>query len=270
MKKLTRIMTTAMVAATMVMSTACSGANTGIQEADTTTSAATVEASTEAVVEATVEATTEATEEATEESSEAATEASSEDAADAESSEEAKAYERGTIDGTTYTNESFGVTVDLPSNWVFLSDDDIATLTGVSKDMFDNETLSKALDEVSSLIDMYAVDGNSGADNVNLTVEKKSILTKGLDAQGYVDAAKATTKITLEASGFENVEIESSTVETANGEIPCLKAHSVFGGQEIYQVIGVYSIGDYFVSVTSTVYGSDTAADVFQYVSYEE
>jgi len=272
MKKLSRVITTAMVAATMVMSTAC--ANSEIKEVDTTVSTdstSSANAATEATVEATEEASvedasTEATsaEEATEDAS---TEATSTEESE-ESTDEARDYERGVVEGTTYTNESLGLVIDLPSEWTYYSDEQLAAATGVAVETFDNDTLSNVLENVPNFVDMYAVNSD-GVSTVNVGIEKKSILTKALDAQGYVDAAKASTAATMEAAGFENVEIETSTVQTANGEIPCLNLKSTYGGSELYQVLGVYSVDDYFVTVTSTVYFTDNASDIFQYVSFE-
>lgn len=268
MKKVSKKITTAIIAATMLMSTACGSSE--IQEAtDTVVSETSVEATTEATVEA-----EDSAEEASTEEADAATESSSEDAADAASTEEeteteARNYERGTVDGNKYTNDSLGIVVEVPSTWYFLTDDELSEITGYQMDTIDNDTLTSLLEEATDLMDMYVVSDN-GMDNLNLSVQKKTLLTKALDAQGYVDAALATTKVTLEAAGFEDVEIEESTVATANGELPCLNLKSMYSGYEVYQVVAVYDTGDYFVTFTSTVYAEDTAAEALQYVTINE
>ena len=267
MKKFSKVFTTAIIAASMVMSVACGSSEQELSKNDPEKTFTASNDST--AIEVAESAAEESTQSLYEAAMEASSNASMEASEDASVEDNARNYERGVIEGQTYTNESLGVTIEVPSEWTFLTDEQLQELSGVAKEQFDNEEMTQAMDQVGSLMDMYAANPATG-DNVSLTVEKKTVLSQLLDGKGYIKTAQTSLQSTLEASGFENVVLKEGTVETANGELPCLYVSSTFNGNDVNQILAVYSNSKYFVSIASTCYNKDEAAEIFKSVTIAE
>lgn len=102
-----------------------------------------------------------------------------------------KEFARGTVAGNKYVSEFADLTLTVPENWSFNTDEQISELSGVSAELLaDNEKLKDAM--LESLIDAMAVDSATG-NNINLTFENLKITTGlAMSEQKYAEAARNT------------------------------------------------------------------------------
>ena len=170
----------------------------------------------------------------------------------------------GTISGTTYTNDSVGLKIEAPETWTLLGDADLTAYAGV--DLSTVSDFKAYIEEKQAVIDAFMFAEN-GADNVNVAIEKKNSVTKLLNAQKYAEAAPETLKNALEQAGLSDVNVTVSSVKTNGGELPGCRTTATLNGMNVYQANGIYSIGDYFVTITATSYDENTCDSYFEYVT---
>lgn len=98
-----------------------------------------------------------------------------------------------------YKNSFVGIQVTAPDNWVFLTDEQIATVAGQVADAFPDVDAFKKSNSAEKIV-MYLVDSEtSGTDSINLTLAKGGIFTS-LDKT--VEVNKQTLKTTYEQMGL--------------------------------------------------------------------
>lgn len=169
-----------------------------------------------------------------------------------------KKVSRGTVTEGVYQNEYFGLTADFGEDWTFLSDEDIAQISGLAAEMTDNENLTESLDSGKVVFDFYAT-RNDLLVSCNLVIEKVGILAGAvLDEKQYIDGQIEQLTEALEAQGLTDVVAEHKTTSLAGKERECISVTAVSAGVPVYEEIIVIKQGGYFSNIT--VFSSDAAA----------
>ena len=198
----------ALLAAAMVLTlTACGGSDTAAPAED---AAEAVEEEAEAGAVEAAEETEEAADETAEESgaeAEAAAE-ESEEASEEETEEPAVEIKRGTIDGQTYENASIGVGITVPDGWTFYSDDEIAELNGIAKDMMDDDDLQAIFEQAGQYYDMMAV-AEDQRSNINIILQP--VDSGFLESKDYLKVALEQSEkqvaAALESAGLTDIQM---------------------------------------------------------------
>lgn len=100
-----------------------------------------------------------------------------------------KPFSRGVVDGDTYTSEFLGLTFTKPSNWKFLSDEEIKTAFNLSSQVFDNpEFIEKA--EEATTVDFFAVGPDSSNINIGIVKAKTKVDLISSVKKTFDDTAK--------------------------------------------------------------------------------
>lgn len=235
------------LALTMVLTlAACGGGNT-----DPST-----EATTEPTEEQTEAPTTEPTEEQTEAPTEEQTEAPTEINAELTGA-------MGTVEGSVYTNELFGISLQLPEGWSFATAQELALAAGLTENMFDDTAIGALVETGAAPTIMLAMD-ELGTSNINMNVQKLTEdLSAGLDE--YTTMTAELMPALLESSGMTVSNMETKQANFA-GESRLGIAYDVeISGVAMSQFIYFLAADDYLATVT---FNAPTVEEVDAMVAY--
>ena len=238
-----------LMAMTMVMSLAACGKSDvkgTVVEAAAEESEETVEAPVE---EETAEPEAEETKEA--EAEEAVEETEEEAEEDAEESGE---FSIGTVAGKTYVNEYFGIKINLPDGYLFVDDETLAQLTGITSDILseNSEAVEKAIEDGTVSLVCYG-QNESGLCNINATIQSNALVSNILlDEEGVLISSVEESKNVLEAQGIENITYELSEREIAGDTHKVLKMSGDISGVEFHNELVALQKGDYVLGITAS------------------
>lgn len=155
-------------------------------------------------------------------------------------------FERGSKADSSYTNQSMNLVFNKPTGWVFYTDEQLAELMDVAKDIVnDKEIFEKA--EVSTIYEFMAVDNRTG-NNVNMTVEKISSLTS-LDS--YIKSFKE--QLPGQLTGFTvTFEDDMPEITLGGSTFVRLTAHLSASGASMDQYYYFCKVGTKLVGVIAT------------------
>ena len=169
-------------------------------------------------------------------------------------------FTHGTVSGTTYTNEVAGVKADFGDGWTFTSDDDLASMNGISD--FSKDSVDKAFSSNGIIYDMFVA--NEENDNVNVLFESlERSNSTSLDEQGYVDASLSTLKSQLEAQ-FTVDSIEQEKITFLGSQVPCIKITLDVLGTKLYEYQTYKKVGQYMCVFTATSFTAEGAENIIK------
>ncbi len=163
-------------------------------------------------------------------------------------------FTSGTISGNVYENSFFGYRVTLPEGYSFVGTDELAAVTGKTKDVLANEQeIVKSLEDGSVMTVAYAVD-SSGSNSINVVIGKVSptdteneMMTAAKDALGPI----------FTDNGFSGVSIDvvNKTVAGESHDVLVITAN-IEGFNFYEQQMGAIKDG-YSINITAANYGED-------------
>ena len=213
------------------------------------------ETKTEEVTETTTEeATEEVTEEQTEEATEAAVEENELDLSDAKST--LGKYENG-----IYTNQFFGITFTPKASDHVMTEDEIASLNGVSGSMLNMEEgeFEEQLKKNGQVIDM--VTSRVSGDSVNVIIQTLDYSLEGIDLKSILELQKEEMISSLEeTSSFADVTYEVSTDTFLGEETPCALITAEVQGIGIHEEI-IYIVKDKYLMIVSATSMTESGLD---------
>lgn len=173
-------------------------------------------------------------------------------AANEETAEPEVEYEHGTIDEYVYMNDFFGFTFTADDSWSFSDEDELSELNQNVGDIIDNETVTEALKNGVTFIDMQAADSSNPLTNVNLTV---TYSPGSFDISSFNDATINQMTKMYQDAGFEDVSITTTTAKVDGEEIDALLTKMTVQGNSIVEKQIFFSSNGYLG--TFTVSGFD-------------
>ena len=166
----------------------------------------------------------------------------------------------GVMGDDGYTNEYFGVGMELPEGWTFFSDEELAQMLDVTLKVIDDEKLTEmmtaALEDAGAVTNMAAKD-KLGMKNVNMRltkVEDKILLA--LSEEDILRYSIDTVKDMLESAGYEDLELEIGETEFAGEnksilyitgklyDLPVYQGEVLLMGEEYYAILTFTSVMD--------------------------
>lgn len=166
--------------------------------------------------------------------------------------------ENGTVAGSTYTNEALGFCFTVGEDWVFLNDEEIGELTGVTQDTSDNDATQAALDGGAALYDVYAVTNDGTGRRINITVANSDEVFGKLTTEDAYAAAVAEQLLpSLEGVDAKDVEVETITYTLAGTEHSGIRINGSIDGVEFYQNVICIMTDTLVYNVTCTAQSED-------------
>ena len=137
---------------------------------------------------------------------------------------------RGVVDGSTYTNKYFGIKFVALPTYTILDDATVERMGNMTADMFDNDTLTEALESGQTVMDCIATDITM-SNSVNITLGSIDSRASEYAMEDILDAALPSMKQMYESMGFEDLVCERSTTTFMGEETPCLNISFKFDNQ---------------------------------------
>lgn len=198
-------------------------------------------------------------------SSSASADTSADTSADAGTdSAESVEYEHGTIDGTVYTNDFFGFTFSVKDDWTFTDEKGLRELNQSVSDLLDNDSITNALKEGQTFIDMQASSGDDSFSSINLTVSYAP------GSSGIGDITDATTeymKSMYENAGFENIEISKETAAVSGGTLDTLVTKMTVEGIDVVEKQFFFTNGDYLGTLTVSGMSEEECDELLSWIT---
>ncbi len=179
---------------------------------------------------------------------------------------EVEEYQIGTIENNTYNNEFFDIGCDLDDTWIILNEEELAELSGITFDMMEEGGLGNsdrlAMENGSYVFDFFARKEDYSA-AINTSVANIGILYgTALTEEGYIDATTEQIVKSLEATGYENVTSEKTTIMFAGAEHTALTVYGESAGMPIYQTLVAIRKSIYVGTVAFTTANEDTTGNL--------
>ena len=175
-------------------------------------------------------------------------------------------FQLGQVNGDVYTNDFFGIEIQVPEGWTVGDTKTLAGQSGVSEEDYNVETVKSNIESTKgrTYADLYIADPTTG-DSINIQVSKP-FSGMSLDKKQITAMIVDTTKTQLENQGIEVQSMNNVEVEVAGRTEPMLDAILVNGGLTGYEKQFYYINGDYVAYVTVASINGDRTADLLKYI----
>lgn len=165
---------------------------------------------------------------------------------------------RGSISGDTYKNSILNLSFTLPSGWIFYSDKELCSLSGLSVDNLSHFT--DIAESNPAVYDMYAIHKESGA-SVSLCYENLLYTTGStLTAKEYLEVIKAA----VSGAGVSQIE-DHGTVNLCSGSYESATITS--GASSNQQTHFLKAYNQYMVTIIVTSPSAQAEADILKMFS---
>lgn len=162
----------------------------------------------------------------------------------------------------TYSNSFFGFSCDLDESWTYASNEQLASLIGITADVINDEDLAEAMLESGVVYDMYAT-AQDGMVTASLAIENMGIVYGNLiDEDTYIKLSIDQLPTALEAMGLTNITAESSTVNFAGKERAAVVVHGMLNEVDFYETIVCCKVDRYMGLITVSSYYEDITDNV--------
>ena len=182
-----------------------------------------------------------------------------------------KKFERGVVDGQTYTSTFLGMSCTVPAEFSYLTDAEIADINNIAADTLSDTELAKQLQDNlengSQIQDMYAMT-EGGLQTINVLLSKVSEKGAAVDMAAFADLGMEQIKTAYQSMGMTDVEASRETVTFMGQQYEGIRLTATYDGNAPVYCVQVYmQEGDYVCVVTFTSYIEDTTADMMGYFS---
>ncbi len=177
---------------------------------------------------------------------------------------------RGVVTDGVYRNASMGIAIEPGDGWTFLSDDEMATLYGISTDAFLNEDAAESFESFNIVYDMYCQNDEGSSINVNF---EKANLLGGLilGEKDYLELSSSNLESQIDTSSITLLRNELGEIEINGATVPCLYVTIQYNdyGFSIYEAIVAKKTGSYFAAITLAALSESAVEDLAQTVTVE-
>lgn len=173
------------------------------------------------------------------------------------------------VDGV-YTNASIGLKFEAPQGWTLYSEEEIAQMNGITKEIFkDTEAYQEFLEDAASWLDMLAQGQDN--DSINISIqrldEEQLRAFKDVSLSDILTLQQVDLINSLESAGYQNVTFELA--ETPDGfpvtGTSCARVTGDFFGNLMYLRQVFYRAGDCLICITAGSSGTDNTAEYLGY-----
>lgn len=173
----------------------------------------------------------------------------------------------GTVDGTTYTNETFGFVCKLADDWTYASTDELLQLGNIVADAANNEQLKETLENTESFYCMYA-QKNDLTQNINIVVENLGLMNNlMLSEEGYAEMGESQMESMAESMGMEDLQLDQKEIEFAGDKHYSVDISFTTQGIAVYERQVYIKASGYMCVITMSAQDAselDTLQSVFE------
>ncbi len=182
-----------------------------------------------------------------------------------------KKFERGVVDGQTYTSTFLGLSCTVPAEFSYLTDEEIAEINNIAADSLSDTDLAQQLQDNlengSQVQDMYAMT-EGGLQTINVLLSKVDAQGAEVDMAAFADLGMEQSKTAYQSMGMTDVEASRETVTFMGQSYEAIRLTATYDGNApVYCMQICMQEGDYVCVVTFTSYIEDTTADMMGYFS---
>lgn len=181
-----------------------------------------------------------------------------------------KAFQRGTVDGQTYTSEFLGLVCTVPAEYSYLSDTEMAELNQLAADsLTDSELVAQMrqrMEDGAQVQDMYAMT-EGGLQTVNVMLSKLESEGK-VDMAAFADLAIDEVKRAYQSIGMSDIEASHETVDFMDSQYESVYMTAIYEESAPVYCRQVYmQQGEYVCVISFISYVDDHIAEMMDFFS---
>ena len=181
-----------------------------------------------------------------------------------------KKFERGVVEGQTYTSQFLGLTCTAPAEFTYLSDEEIAQLNDLAAEAVDSEELVKqmreSLENGNQVQDMYLMTAD-GLQTVNVMLVKVSAKGATVDMTAFTKMGMEQIISGYEAADMTDVEASRETVTFMGQQYEGICATAAYHDAPLATVQVCMQVDNYVCVITFTSYVEDRTSEMMDFFS---
>ena len=181
-----------------------------------------------------------------------------------------KKFERGVVEGQTYTSQFLGLTCTAPAEFRYLSDEEIAQRNHLAAEAVDDEELAKqmreSLENGNQVQDMYLMTAD-GLQTINVMLVKVSAKGATVDMAAFADMGKDQVVSAYQSMGMTDVEASRETVTFMGQQYEGICTSATYTDVPVTTVQVCMQVGDYVCVITFTSYVEDNTPEMMDFFS---
>ena len=181
-----------------------------------------------------------------------------------------KKFERGVVEGQTYTSQFLGLTCTAPAEYTYLNDQEIAQLNDLTADVVDSEELVKqmreSLENGNQVQDMYLMTAD-GLQTVNVMLVKVSAKGATVDMTAFTKMGMEQIISGYESADMTDVETSRETVTFMGQQYEVICATAAYHDAPVTTVQVCMQVDNYVCVITFTSYVEDRTSEMMDFFS---
>lgn len=181
-----------------------------------------------------------------------------------------KKFERGVVEGQTYTSQFLGLTCTAPAEFTYLSDEEIAQRNHLAAEAVDDEELAKqmreSLENGNQVQDMYLMT-DDGLQTVNVMLVKVSAKGATVDMTAFTKMGMEQIISGYQSADMTDVEASRETVTFMGQQYEGIWATAAYHDAPVATVQVCMQVDNYVCVITFTSYVEDRTSEMMEFFS---
>ena len=174
----------------------------------------------------------------------------------------------GSSTGNRYHSDFLGLTVDLPDEWRFYSDEEILEINNITMDYYDEEAAA-IIENATLIYDMYATNEYTGSSTTVILEKLSALQIATLNYKATIEAQFDTLRSTFENMGYSDVEMEYKKITVDGEEIDGFDLVAEIMGIKYYSTTLMFRRGSYLISISVNSFEEDGVEKILAGFDFE-
>lgn len=180
-----------------------------------------------------------------------------------------KTFQRGSVEGRTYTSEFLGLTCTAPEEFAYLSDQEIAEMNSITLESGEDlaSAMKQRLEDGGQVQDMYLMTEDA-LHRVGVTVDKVTDGKTAVDMTAFIENGIAQAEEYYAAiEGMTDVTSAAQTTKFLGGEYDSILTTATYNGFPTQSLQVCIPLEQYICVVTFTSYVEDRTDEMMGFFS---
>ncbi len=180
-----------------------------------------------------------------------------------------KTFQRGSVEGRTYTSEFLGLTCTAPEEFAYLSDQEIAEMNSITLESGEDlaSAMKQRLEDGGQVQDMYLMTEDA-LHRVGITVDKVTDGKTTVDMAAFIENGIAQAEEYYAAiEGMTDVGAAAQTTKFLGGEYDSILTTATYNGFPTQSLQVCIPLEQYICVVTFTSYVEDRTDEMMGFFS---
>ncbi len=180
-----------------------------------------------------------------------------------------KTFQRGSVEGRTYTSEFLGLTCTAPEEFAYLSDQEIAEMNSITLESGEDlaSAMKQRLEDGGQVQDMYLMTEDA-LHRVGITVDKVTDGKTAVDMAAFIENGIAQAEEYYAAiKGMTDVGAAAQTTKFLGGEYDSILTTATYNGFPTQSLQVCIPLEQYICVVTFTSYVEDRTDEMMGFFS---